>query len=613
MPDKARHAANGAAQAVDCVEIPSAPEARRVAGTGLFMLLAGGLLAIMPQAPAFGLARPPSADAVAHAYVQGRLALSEDELAVAAERFGVALKTSPDDLLRRRALDVAILSGDMKAAVRLAGQVRLDHERPGFALADSLVGLIRLSGAAAARDWRAYEAERLALAESGRTDGANPLMGAVLEAYGLSARGQHDAALALVDPAKAGGIAASYFAEHRAHLLALAGRWPEAAEAYSGLVAAEGANVARLRLNAVSTALKAARTEPEWRDRAILALGSGPQRDPVLMAARAAFARNPRLSPEALGGILARQQDGLALMFMRVAGDLMRERATGPALGFARIATLLAPDLPEAWLVTADVLARNSKPDLALEALSRLDRAGAWADVTPGRRAAYLSAAGRQDEARAIVARVVAGPDAQLEDWARHADIERQAGNHRQSAEAYARAIARAGEEALGPVQMAQLHFLHGSALEQAGDWAAAEGELRRAVTLQPENPVYLNYLGYSLLDRSLAMAEARDLIARAFKAAPENGAIIDSMGWAEYRAGNHAEAVRLLEKARAAEPGDPTVADHLGDALWRMGRRIEARHAWRAAQALQPDEALSAALALKLDYGLDIALAGKP
>jgi Flp pilus assembly protein TadD len=114
------------------------------------------------------------------------------------------------------------------------------------------------------------------------------------------------------------------------------------------------------------------------------------------------------------------------------------------------------------------------------------------------------------------------------------------------------------------------------------------------------------------LLDRRQKLPEARALIARAYKAAPENGAIIDSMGWAEFVAGNYPEAVQLLEKARAAEPADPTIADHLGDALWRAGRKFEARHAWTSAAALSPEAKLAALLGRKLDFGLDVALAGK-
>ena len=83
-------------------------------------------------------------------------------------------------------------------------------------------------------------------------------------------------------------------------------------------------------------------------------------------------------------------------------------------------------------------------------------------------------------------------------------------------------------------------------------------------------------------------------------------------MGWAEFVSGNHQEAVRLLEKARAAEPADPTVADHLGDALWQAGRRFEARHAWASAAALSPEPKLAKTLSHKLEFGLDVALAGK-
>lgn len=568
------------------------------------------MAALLLASPAVAAARPV-ADTAAQAYVQGRLALAEDDLDLAARRFDEALQADADEVLKRRALDVALLSGDMESAVRLANRIVLQPQSaPGQGMADSLVALTRLAGAAAARDWRAYQGALKMFNAPGRMSDTSPVISEILAAYLRAAQGDPAAAASMLDPASRSGIGASYLAEHRAHLLVLARDWPMAADAYAAIVANEGANVPRLRIAAAGTALEAASRDPAYRDKAILLIGGGAERDPVLNEARARLKADPRLKGRKLGDLVARPEDGLALLFLRLSADLARERANGPSLSFARLGTLLAPRMPEAWLMTADALVRGDKPDLALTALGRLPGSEPWRGVAEARRAGILVQGERYDQARAILQKEAGRADAGFEDWSRLADLERRAGNYRAAADGFAKALALLPGE---PGAMhAQLHFLRGSSLEQAGDWPAAEAALREAVRLQPENAIYLNYLGYSLLDRRQRLPEARELIARAYKAAPENGAIVDSMGWAEYVLGNYAEAVRLLEIARAAEPADPTVADHLGDALWKAGRKIEARHAWASAAALDPEPKLADMLARKLDYGLDVALASR-
>ena len=561
--------------------------------------------------PAGATAAPPSSPEATQAYVQGRLAVAADDLSAASARFDVALQAGPDDELQRRAMDVAILSGDMKTALKLANRIALpDESQPRQGVGDSLIALTRAVGAATQRDWRSYEAARQAFSAPGRTGESAQLLALLLKAWGEAGRGHVTDALATLEGSDERGISASYIAEHRAHLLALAKRWPEAAEAYSAIVAAEGATVARLRIAATATALEASAKDPEWRTRAITLLGGGPARDPILMDARARMSADPKIDGRKLGGLVTRPQEGLALMLLRVSTDLARERALAPAISFARLATMVEPGMPDAWLVTADLLARADKPELALAALEQVPGGAPWTVLAETRRAGILTAEERFAEATAIARRLTARPDAGPEDWTRLADIARQAGRNAEAADHYAFALALLPPEP-GPVH-AQIWFLRGSANEVAGNWAEAEGDLRRAVKQEPDNPLYLNYLGYSLLDRRQKLPEARELIARAYKAAPENGAIIDSMGWAEFVSGNYPEAVQLLEKARAAEPGDPTIADHLGDALWRAGRRFEARHAWTSAAALSPEAKLATALSQKLEFGLDVALAGK-
>lgn len=107
---------------------------------------------------------------------------------------------------------------------------------------------------------------------------------------------------------------------------------------------------------------------------------------------------------------------------------------------------------------------------------------------------------------------------------------------------------------------------------------------LRRVIEIKPDSAQAYNALGYSLADRRLRLPEARTLIAKALELQPGDPFITDSMGWVEYRLGNHDEALRLLKKAYAARP-DPEIAAHLGEVLWSFGQREEARKVWQEAK----------------------------
>lgn len=104
---------------------------------------------------------------------------------------------------------------------------------------------------------------------------------------------------------------------------------------------------------------------------------------------------------------------------------------------------------------------------------------------------------------------------------------------------------------------------------------------LRRVIALKPDSQHAYNALGYSLADRGLRLQEARELIRKALELAPGDPFITDSMGWVEFRLGNHAEALRLLREAYTARP-DTEIAAHLGEVLWVAGQREEAVRIWR-------------------------------
>ncbi|MBN2886128.1 MAG: tetratricopeptide repeat protein [Chromatiaceae bacterium] len=129
---------------------------------------------------------------------------------------------------------------------------------------------------------------------------------------------------------------------------------------------------------------------------------------------------------------------------------------------------------------------------------------------------------------------------------------------------------------------------LHAVALERIDQ---AERDLRRIIADDPHHADALNALGYTLADHTERYEEARVLIERAYALKPEEPAILDSMGWIQFRLGNHEQALSYLRQALEAL-NDGEIAAHLGEVLWTMGREAEAWKVWEAALAEHPDHA---------------------
>ena len=118
-------------------------------------------------------------------------------------------------------------------------------------------------------------------------------------------------------------------------------------------------------------------------------------------------------------------------------------------------------------------------------------------------------------------------------------------------------------------------------AAEKLGKLDVLEADLRRAIVLRPDDAQAYNALGYTLADRTTRLPEAIALLDKALSLAPDDPFILDSVGWAQYRAGNHARAQEYLERAYKVRP-DPEIAAHLGEVLWARGQRDEAGKLWQ-------------------------------
>lgn len=162
------------------------------------------------------------------------------------------------------------------------------------------------------------------------------------------------------------------------------------------------------------------------------------------------------------------------------------------------------------------------------------------------------------------------------------AELLRQAKRHAESFEVFDRALARYPDNL-------ELLYDRAMAAEKLNRLDVLEKDLRRMIQLKPDYAHAYNALGYTLADRTGRLNEAIELLQKAINLAPDDPFILDSMGWALFKAKRYAEAVDYLRRAYAGR-NDPEIAAHLGEVLWMKGERDEARRIWQGGLKDHPD-----------------------
>ena len=117
-----------------------------------------------------------------------------------------------------------------------------------------------------------------------------------------------------------------------------------------------------------------------------------------------------------------------------------------------------------------------------------------------------------------------------------------------------------------------------------------AENDLKKALELNPENPLLLNHLGYQWLEKDATLDQGFELVEKAYKLRGSDPNIIDSMAYAYYRKASYEEALPLAEKTVDIMPQSSVANAHLGDIYQALGRRRDAIFQYHKALALKYD-----------------------
>lgn len=85
------------------------------------------------------------------------------------------------------------------------------------------------------------------------------------------------------------------------------------------------------------------------------------------------------------------------------------------------------------------------------------------------------------------------------------------------------------------------------------GDIDSAEQVIRKAYSLDPDDPKVSAFLGYIYLEKGVELEEAKRLIESAHGRDPNDPEFMDFLGWAYHKANQRQESVQWFDKAREA------------------------------------------------------------
>jgi len=126
---------------------------------------------------------------------------------------------------------------------------------------------------------------------------------------------------------------------------------------------------------------------------------------------------------------------------------------------------------------------------------------------------------------------------------------------------------------------------------DRRGDWQRALTRAEEILTRDPRNVEALNFAGFLAADHAHDLPRAVKRLQAAVALSPGSGGIIDSLGWAYFRAGDLARADSFLEQAGRLEPADPEILGHLGDLYAKRQERDRALMTYKRALSLSPSD----------------------
>ena len=305
---------------------------------------------------------------------------------------------------------------------------------------------------------------------------------------------------------------------------------------------------------------------------------------------------------EALDPVVHNAREGAAEVLYGLGSAGSRQGDELPALVYLQLSLYLRPSSDLTAVTLAGLFEQLRHSDQAIAAYQLVPPSSPLKMGADIQIALELDSLGKTDEATRRLTDIVAARPHDVEALSALAELQRSTKKYAEAADTYDKAIAAVG---IPQRDNWTLFYFRGICYERSKQWPKAEVDFKKALELNPDQPLVLNYLGYSWVDQGLNLEEAFKMLRKAVELRPNDGYIVDSLGWAHYKLGQYVEATETLEKAIDLKPADPILNNHLGDAYWRVNRRIEAQFQWNHARDMGPDPEDLPAILKKIEVGL--------
>ena len=262
--------------------------------------------------------------------------------------------------------------------------------------------------------------------------------------------------------------------------------------------------------------------------------------------------------------------------------NLQTERVREAKRNFERLIELdLRVD--ESYYYLGQIAEVENDPAAAMRYYTEVRKGSNYIDAQI-RIAAMLAEQGDIDAARARLQNISAPTlDVELRLFLAEGEILRSVNRYEEAYEVYSLALQQMQDNS-------QLLYARALTAERLGRIDDAINDLTVIVQNEPNNAEALNALGYTLVDMTARIVEGKQYIEKALRLKPNDPAILDSMGWAYYRLGEHEKALRYLQHA-FDKLKDPEIAAHLGEVLWVLGDKKRAREIWDEALRATPQD----------------------
>ncbi len=139
------------------------------------------------------------------------------------------------------------------------------------------------------------------------------------------------------------------------------------------------------------------------------------------------------------------------------------------------------------------------------------------------------------------------------------------------------------------PELLSQFYSSLGSVYFKTNNWTECENSFEQALIQNPDNTTALNNYAYYLGIKKVQLDKALGIVQYAVSMQPNNAIYLDTFGFILFQKKQYQASITQLEIAVKLNSTDQEIWDHLGDSYYMLGNESKAMECWNEALLLSP------------------------